>query len=168
LHARCDVRCALLTPADWLSRWLAAFNDPGAAIYPDFLKRNIPSLVPYLEEDLAVCEASGGGFVLLRSEQTGPREITAWVRDCNWDCFSKVVLSIGDGIIDDLSFTGALEPPGLDIRRMSERKALGALRGKLRTEEAAGRFSGAVLVAKGDDVLLREAYGAQDAEMRGR
>src|SRR5687768_3116469 len=89
-----------LTPTDWLSRWLAAFNDPGAAAYSDFIRRNIPSLVPYLDEDLGVREASGG-FVLLRSEQIGSREITAWVRDRNWDRFSKVVLSIGDGIIED-------------------------------------------------------------------
>lgn len=153
-----------LTPVDWLSRWLAAFNDPGTAVYPDFVRRNIPSLVPYLEEDLGVREASGGGFVLLRSEQTGPQEITAWVRDRNWDRFSRVVLSIGDGIIDDLSFAGAPEPPGFAIERMSEREALGALRGKLRAETDAGRFSGSVLVAKGDHVLLREAYGAQDTE----
>src|SRR4051812_32468444 len=95
-----------LTPADWLSRWLAAFNDPGAAVYPDFVRRNIPNLVPYLDEDLAMREASGG-LVLLRSEQTAPREITVWTRDRHWDRFSKVVLSIGDDVIDDVSFAGA-------------------------------------------------------------
>jgi len=150
------------TPADWLSRWLAAFNDSGAAIYPEFVRRNIPSILPWLEEDLAAREASGG-FVLLRSEQAAPREVTAWVRDRNWERFSKVVLAIGDDGIDDLSFAGAPPPPGFVIRRTSEDEALSALRGKLRTEAAASRFSGSVLVAKGDRVLLREAYGAQDA-----
>lgn len=152
-----------LTPADWLSRWLDAFNDPRAGIYPDFVRQRIPSLVPYLEEDLGVREASGG-FVLLRSEQTGPQEITAWVRDRNWDRFSQVVLSIGDNFIDDLSFAGAPEPPGFSIGRMSEAATLQTFRRKLRAEAATGRFSGSVLVAKGDHVLLREAYGAQDAE----
>ncbi|UIJ44811.1 beta-lactamase family protein [Sphingomonas cannabina] len=151
-----------LMPIDWLSRWLAAFNDPGAATYPEFIRRNIPSLVPYLDEDLGVREASGG-FVLLRSEQTGPQEITAWVRDRNWERFSKVVLSIGGRLIDDLSFTGASEPAGFVVRRTSEGATVRALHEKLRTEAAAGRFSGSVLVAKGDHVLLREAYGAQDA-----
>lgn len=151
-----------LAPADWMSRWLAAFNDPGAAAYSEFVRLNIPSLVPYLDEDLGVREASGG-FILLRSEQTGGQEITAWVRDRNWERFSKVVLSIGDGIIDDLSFTGAPEPPGLVVPRMSEVQTLHAFRQKLRTEAGVGRFSGSVLVAKGAQVLLREAYGAQDA-----
>lgn len=43
------------TPAEWLAEWLTAFNDPGSAVYPDFVRRNIPNLVPYLDEDLG-CE----------------------------------------------------------------------------------------------------------------
>jgi CubicO group peptidase (beta-lactamase class C family) len=151
-----------LTPADWLSRWLAAFNDPGAAAYPGFVRRNIPNLVPYLDEDLGMREASGG-LVLLRSELTAPREITAWTRDRHWDRFSKVVLSIGDDVIDDVSFAGAPEPSGFTVRRLSEAQALRALARKLRGEADAGRFSGSVLIAKGDRVLLREGYGPQDA-----
>lgn len=107
-------------------------------------------------------EASGG-LILLRSGQTAPREITAWTRDRNWDRFSKVVLSIGDDAIDDLSFAAAPEPRGFVIRRMDEAQALRALARKLRGEADAGRFSGSVLIAKGDSVLLRESYGAQDA-----
>lgn len=151
-----------LAPTDWLSRWLAAFNDPRAAAYSDFIRRNIPSLTPYLDEDLGVREASGG-FVLLRSEQTGSKEITAWVRDRNWDRFSKVVLSIGGDILDDLSFAGAPEPPGFVVPRLGEPETLRALRRKLRCQAAAGCFSGSVLVARGDHILLRDAYGAQDA-----
>lgn len=151
-----------LTPADWLARWMAAFNDPDAAVYPDFVRRNIPNLAPYLDEDLGMREASGG-LILLRSEQTAPGEITAWTRDRNWDRFSKVVLSVGDDVIDDLSFAGAHEPRGFAVRRMSEVQALRALARKLRGEADAGRFSGSVLVAKDDRVLLREAYGAEDA-----
>ena len=150
------------TPGEWLHRWLAAFNDPDASAYPDFVRRNIPDLVPYLDEDLGMREASGG-LVFLRSEQTGPREITAWLRDRNWDRLSKAVLSIGEGKIDDLAFLGASEPPGSVIPRMDEQEALQALRQKLEREASAGRFSGSVLVAKGDRVLLRQAYGAQDA-----
>ncbi len=148
--------------ATWLSRWLAAFNDPRGDTYPDFVRRHIPDLVPYLDEDLGVREASGG-LVLLRTELATPRQITAWVRDRNWDRFSKVALSIGDNAIEDLSFAGAPVPPGFSVRRMSEAKVLHALAGKLRGEADAGRFSGSVLVAKGEQVLFREAYGARDA-----
>ncbi|WCM26013.1 beta-lactamase family protein [Sphingomonas sp. QA11] len=147
---------------DWLPEWLNAFNDPDAAAYPDFVRRNIPDLVPYLDEDLAVREASGG-FVVLRSEQTASRQITAWVRDRSWDRFSKVVLSIGDKNIDDLSFAGAAAPAEFIIPRMSEVQAVRAVHRKLRDETAANRFSGAVLIAKGNRILLRKAYGALDA-----
>lgn len=167
LAAACLPRSAVaarsLTPLDWLSRWLAAFNDSGAATYPEFVERNVPNLVPYLQEDLALREASGG-FILLRSEQTAPQEVTAWLRDRNWDRFSKVVLTMGNGVIDDLSFGGSPEPAGFVVQRMSESEVLRALDGKLEAEAAARRFSGSVLVAKGDQVLLRQAYGAQDPE----
>lgn len=150
------------TPSEWLARWLAAFNDPRASAYPDFVKAHLPGLLPYLDEDLGVREASGG-FDLLRTEQTGPAEITAWVRDRHWDRFSKVVLSIGDKGIDDLSFAGAPAPAGFAVTRTAEQEALDALRGKLRAEALAGRFSGTMLVARNGQALLREAYGARDA-----
>ncbi len=151
------------TPAaDWLQRWLAAFNDPRAATYAEFVRAYAPGALPYLDEDLGLREASGG-FVLLRREATAPGEITAWLRDRNWDRFSKVVLTIGAKGIDDISFAGASPPPGHAVRRLGEHEAVEALHRKLRAEAAANRFSGAVLVARGGRTLLREAYGALDA-----
>jgi CubicO group peptidase (beta-lactamase class C family) len=151
-----------VTPQQWLARWLAAFNSARPGAYPAFVREHIPTLVPYLDEDLGLREASGG-FILLRSEETGLREITAWVRDRNWDRCSQVVLTIGDERIDDLSFLGAPPPPEVSVRRLSERDALHQIRRKLRTEAAAGRFSGAVLVANNDTILFREAYGSRTA-----
>jgi D-alanyl-D-alanine carboxypeptidase len=155
-----DATSAAIGPKEWLVRWLAAFNSARARAYAAFVRAHIPSLVPYLDDDLGVRETAGG-FILLRSEETAPREITAWVRDRNWDRFSRIVLTIGDGQIDDLSFLSAPPPADFAVRRLSERDALGQLRRKLRVEAAGGRFSGAVLVAKGDTVLFREAYGAR-------
>jgi D-alanyl-D-alanine carboxypeptidase len=145
-------------PAQWLERWLAAFNGRSASAYADFVRSHIPTVVPYLDDDLGVREASGG-FLVLRVEQSAVREITAWVRDRRWERYSRVVLTAGEGRIDDLSFLSAPAPADFALPRLSERDALDALRRKLRTEADAGRFSGAVLVAKGEDVLFREAYG---------
>ncbi|WP_420141127.1 serine hydrolase domain-containing protein, partial [Sphingomonas sp.] len=149
-------------PAEWLRRWLAAFNDADLSAYAAFVRRNIPDLVPYLDEDLGVRDASGG-FVALRAGETAGREITAWVRDRDWDRFSKVVLSTGDRGIEDLSFAGSPDPVDFAVARTSERGALEALDRKLRSHARAGRFSGTMLVAREGRVLLREAYGAQDA-----
>jgi D-alanyl-D-alanine carboxypeptidase len=147
---------------DWLDRWLTAFNAPGAATYPDFVRASIPSLVPYLDEDLGVREASGG-FDLLRREATGPNEVTAWLRDRNWDRFSRVVLTLGEDRIEDLSFLGASPPDGFAVTRLGEAGAIAATRAKLDREAGTGRFSGAVLIGRGDDVLMSEAWGAADA-----
>lgn len=155
-----DIAMASAAPRQWLTRWLAAFNSVRATAYAEFVHAYVPALIPYLDDDLGLREASGG-FSLLRSEETGPQEITAWVRDRNWDRFSRVVLTIGDGRIDDLSFLGAPVPADFRVRRLGERETLDRLRRKLRAETAGGRFSGAVLIAKGDTVLLREAYGAR-------
>ncbi len=151
---------AAIAPATWLKRWLAAFNDTHAATYRDFVNDHVPALVAYLDDDLALREATGG-FVLLRSEKTGPNEITAWVRDRNWDRFSRVVLSIGEDRIDDLSFLAAPSPAGFAVPRLGARDALAGLGRKLRIEAEAGRFSGTVLVARNGSVLFRRAYGAQ-------
>lgn len=155
-----DGGSTVVESTSWLDRWLAAFNSDRADAYAAFVRAYIPTLVPYLDDDLGLREASGG-FSLLRHEQTGPREITAWVRDRNWDRFSKVVLAIGDEHIDDVSMLGAPPPADFNVHRLGERDALGQLRSKLRAETAAGRFSGAVLVARGGTILLREAYGAR-------
>lgn len=155
-----DAAPTAVGPRQWLAQWLAAFNSTRASDYAAFVHGHIPTLVPYLDDDLGVREAAGG-FILLRSEETAPREITAWVRDRNWDRFSRVVLTIGDGRIDDLSFLGAPTPADFAVRRLSERDALGQLRRKLHAEAAGGRFSGAVLVAKGDTILFCEALGAR-------
>lgn len=148
---------------DWLTRWLDAFNAVDASVYPDFVRTHIPTLVPYLDDDLALREASGG-FTLLRREDTGQGEVTAWLRDRNWDRFSKVVLSASDQRIEDLSFQGAPPPEDFKVERLEEGATLALLRAKLREEAEAGRFSGAVMVAKGANVMFREAYGAMDAE----
>lgn len=150
------------TPRDWLDRWLAAFNHPDPAVYPAFVQAHLPALLPYLDEDLAVREASGG-VVLLRAEASGPCEITGWLRDRNWDRFSKVVLSIGDSGPEDLSFAGAPDPATLAIERMGEEHALATLIRKLDAEAAAGRFSGAVRIARHGRILIDRAWGAGDA-----
>lgn len=156
------VDSAPATARKWLDLWLEAFNSRRASAYAEFVRAYLPALVQYVDDDLALREASGG-FVLLRSEETGPHEITAWVRDRNWDRFSKVVLTTRDGHIDDLSFSGAPTPADFKIRRLGEQDALDELRRKLHAEAAGGRFSGAVLVAKNGTVLFREAYGARTA-----
>lgn len=150
-------------PAKVLFRqWLAAFNSDDPAAYRAFIKARLPDTLPYVDEDLATREASGG-FTVLRASLTGPGELTAWVQDRAWDRFSRVVLTTGpDGGMTDLAFSGAAPPAGFKIARQDEAQAVAALTSKLRVEAAADRFSGTVLAARGERVISRQAYGLAD------
>ncbi|MFY0540693.1 serine hydrolase domain-containing protein [Nannocystis pusilla] len=115
---------------------------------------------PYVDDDLGVREVTGG-FELLRSQMTGPQEITAWVKDRAWDRRSKVVLTAaGPDRLDDIAFAGA--PAEETFSRLDEAAALAATEAKLGEEARAGRFNGAVLVARGEQVLLRVGHGSAD------
>jgi CubicO group peptidase (beta-lactamase class C family) len=64
-------------------------------------------------------------------------------------------------LLDTPEPTSALD---LVLHRLTEAEALAALEGFVRDEAAADRFSGAVLVAKDEEVLFKEAYGLADRE----
>jgi D-alanyl-D-alanine carboxypeptidase len=145
-----------------LQGWLSAFNADQSSAYRTFIAEHIPEGLPYLDDDLAVRDVSGG-FELLRSEITAPNEITGWVKDRSWDRFSRVILTAkGAGHLSDIGFRGAPAPATFSIPRLNEQNALRMFASKLQTEAQAGRFSGAVLVGKKDHVLSRQAFGMAD------
>ena len=153
-------RAALLTR--WLQRWLAAFNDPDLRVYRRFVETFAPSVLPYVDEDLGVREISGG-FELVGVQVTGPDEITAWMKDRRWDRHSRLVLTATDAEqLGDISFASAPISPA--IRRLDEGQALAMLAAKLAAESRAGRFSGAVIVARDGEVRFRRAAGIADIE----
>ena len=88
-----------------LQGWLSAFNADQSSEYRAFIAEHIPEGLPYLDDDLAVRDVSGG-FELLRSEITAPNEITGWVKDRSWDRFSRVMLTAKDaGHLSDIGFS---------------------------------------------------------------
>jgi D-alanyl-D-alanine carboxypeptidase len=142
-----------------LQSWLDAFNADNPASYRAFITKYLPDGLPYIDDDLAVRDVSGG-FQLLRSEFTSPNQITGWVKDRSWDRFSRVMLTARDAAhLSDIGFRGAPVPPNFSIARLNELDALSAFDSRLQTETAAGRFSGAVLVAKKDRILFRRGFG---------
>jgi D-alanyl-D-alanine carboxypeptidase len=142
-----------------LQKWIDAFNADDSTSYRAFITRYLPDGLPYIDDDLAVRDVSGG-FQLLRSEITAANQITGWVKDRSWDRFSRVMLTATDAEhLSDIGFRGAPEPPNFSIARFDEPGALRAFESKLQAEAAAGRFSGAVLIARADRVLLSHGFG---------
>ncbi|PCC73725.1 CubicO group peptidase, beta-lactamase class C family [Nannocystis exedens] len=144
----------------WLERWLAAFNDPDLGVYARFVETLAPTVRPYVDDDLAVREVTGG-FELLSAQVTGPQEITAWVKDRAWDRRSKVVLTAsGPDRLDDIAFAGA--PAEGTLPRLDQDAAIAAAKAKLDEAARAGRFNGAVLIARGEQVLFSAGHGSAD------
>ena len=145
-----------------LQSWLDAFNADNATSYRAFITRYLPDGLPYIDDDLAVRDVSGG-LQLLRSELTAANQITGWVKDRSWDRFSRVILTAKDAEhLSDIEFRGAPVPTTFSVARLSEQSALSTFKSKLRTEAEAGRFSGAVLIAKKDHVLFQQGFGMAD------
>jgi D-alanyl-D-alanine carboxypeptidase len=151
---------------DLLHKWLEAFNANDSTSYRAFISKYLPEGLPYIDDDLAVRDVSGG-FLLLRSEITAPNQITGWLQDRSWDRFSRIIVTCADsGHLADIQFRGAPEPLSFSIARLSEKNAVRALTSKLHSEAIAGRFSGAVLIASGDRILFRQAYGMANIAQR--
>ncbi len=142
-----------------LTHWLDAFNSSDPTAYRAFITAYIPDGLPYIDDDLAVRDVSGG-LQLIRSEVTTPNQIVGVVKDRSWDRFSKVILTAdSQDRLSDITFRGAPTPADFKVARLAEGDALRVHQVKLEIEERAGRFSGAVVVAKGDRTLFRRAYG---------
>ena len=155
------------TPArHWLDRWSDAFNAADARVYDTFIRTHSPTLIPYLDEDLGLRDASGGATILSVSERS-ETEVEAVVRDRTWDRVSRVTLTAAsERMIDDIAFSGATAPEGVAIPRGGEAEVLGALRERLDPAAEAGRWSGVALVAEGGRAPLLQAWGHADAESR--
>lgn len=144
----------------WLERWLVAFNDADLAVYKAFVARTAPAMLAYVDDDLSVRETTGG-LDLLAVETATADSITVIVKDRAWDRRSRVTLTAsGEQRLDDITFTGAAVKA--TIPRLEQAAAIRAARDKIRLEGAAGRFSGASLVAAGRQVLLSAAQGLAD------
>jgi D-alanyl-D-alanine carboxypeptidase len=142
-----------------LQSWLDAFNADNSTSYRGFITKYLPDGLPYIDDDLAVRDISSG-LQLLRSEVTSPNQITGWVKDRSWDRFSRVILTAKDAEhLSDIEFRGAPVPANFSIPRLSEHDALREFESRLHSETVAGRFSGAVLVAKKDRVLFQRGFG---------
>jgi D-alanyl-D-alanine carboxypeptidase len=146
--------------------WLTSFNsgDPAQlkafdAAYP---RENTPPIEGRLQ-----FRANTGGFNLVRIEKSEPTELIALVQEKESDTVARMTLKMSADEKPRLlsASLGAIDRPAdLAIPRMSEAEALAAL--SARADELAKKdeFSGAVLVARNNKILLQKAWGLADRE----
>jgi D-alanyl-D-alanine carboxypeptidase len=152
-----------------LDRFLEVFNSGDAARLREFARthasRDYDSRA-YVDLALQL-HKQFGGFDLLEAEEVRPSWIKGWVRARDSDAVMELKFDVDPFPPHEMTFVdfGWGDPPRKYLPvHVTEAEAVRALRDEARRRTEAGKFSGAVLLARGDQVLLREAYGLADRE----
>jgi CubicO group peptidase (beta-lactamase class C family) len=145
--------------------WLVAFNSGDRAMLEKFLETSEPDRLAHLDDILEFREQSGG-FDVKRVEESTPLKIVVLLEDRLNEKFAKFTLQVRDAEPSVIKggVPGEVVPPPAEFAQphLSESLLTTALRGKLQTEVAADRFSGAVLVAADGKPVFEQAYGLAD------
>jgi CubicO group peptidase (beta-lactamase class C family) len=158
----------IATPARLeLVRWLAAFDSSDRAGYRTFLEHEFPAGLAHLERDTRLWENTGG-FDLKKIETETPTQIKALVEEYAGDDFARITLEVATGAPTQIvRFEIAPvfpRPAGFPLPHLSDARLIEQLQTLLSDAVAVGRFSGAVLVAKGGKPIFARAYGPADRE----
>jgi len=123
---------------------------------------------------LDALRTASGGFTLLSANRQGERMVEMFVVSNRGGQHGKIVLFTSGkepGKIADIFILSSRDPAKIAADRFPEAKVPdGQVAAEIRKRVDAlaeeGRFSGVVLVARGDDVILREARGLADQVWR--
>lgn len=151
------------------TRLMNAFNAGDRAVYEKYVNsRFAPKKRDYgaVNRGLDLFKTSGGLDVLEISEPAA-NNLQGWVRARDSDEVQELffVVDPRESYQVVLFDVKPGNPPGPYYpKRLSESAAIAALRDDLVRKAASDRFSGAVLIKHGEQVLLREAFGLADRE----
>jgi CubicO group peptidase (beta-lactamase class C family) len=144
-------------PGTVLSDWLAAFNSADLAKIKRFNEIYKQS---GSAEDTLGWRADTGGFAVVRVEKSQPTRLIALLQDKrDADERVRATVSLESGSSHS---TPKLDFDALEIPRMSQPGALASVVKRVDTLARSGDFSGAVLIARNDIILLRRAWGLAD------
>jgi CubicO group peptidase (beta-lactamase class C family) len=150
------------------SAWLAAFNSGDKDQYRQFLGSSFPTRSSSLNRDIDLRERTGG-FELRKLEQGSATHVSGLVQERDSDQFARFTLKVEPAEphhILWLSLMAIPRPAAFPIRQLTESEAIAASKAQVEKNVAAGRFAGAVLVAKNGKVLFSGAYGLADREKK--
>ena len=157
------------TPAGNQTRsWLEAFNAGDSAKYKEFVSKHFPSRLQNADRDAGFRDMTGG-FELKKVEESTPTKLVALVQERLSDQLARLTVEVEPASphqITRASMNAIARPPDFAIVRLSEGELVTALRRKLDEDVAAGRFSGAALLAKNGKAIFAQAYGLADREKK--
>jgi CubicO group peptidase (beta-lactamase class C family) len=145
------------------SEWLAALNsgDRGrieAMLAKYHLKTPADNLLQSFRQR--------GGYDVLRVESSEPEKLVVLLSAKDTDLFGRQTFQLDPGDPDHLEVSGKgiPAPPEFRPHRLSQQAALAALTRRADALYGEGRFSGNILIAKDNTILLEKAWGAADRE----
>jgi D-alanyl-D-alanine carboxypeptidase len=144
------------------SDWLTSFNSADAGQIASFKQKY--SRKGEVAETLQFREYTGG-FELLQLERSTPNNLLALMREIGSERGMYLDLTTkGDGRGDNLimDIRPAMLPPQFAAPRTSMADALEALRERATRKTSADQFSGALLLAKREQILLQQVWGYAD------
>jgi D-alanyl-D-alanine carboxypeptidase len=162
------------TPAGrQLAGWVAAFNASGGDTLSRYLAEHAPGVTgqPMLEATpgTAGFRAQTGGFSLQKVESSTPSRLVALMQERGSDQIARFTIEVAPTPPHHIVRLGAQaipRPPELAIARLGDAALTAAIRQRLARDAEAGRFAGAVLVAREGRTLFEGAYGMADRERK--
>ena len=142
-----------------LEAWLEAFNTHDRARLEAFRDRYQPT---FDVDGMLGFHAQTGGFRLLRHEPAAPGTAPALLQEAGSDTVARVTVTLAEGKPLALDIEAVERPADLRIPRLDQAGAIAALAAQADAAAAEDAFSGVLLVARGDEVLLQRAWGLAD------
>lgn len=153
------------------SKLLEAINSGDRAVMESYRTANFAPEwkdAPDVERGLHL-HKQFGGFDLLEVDDDRPVNLHGWVRARDSDAVLEFVVETEAAAPHRVNFVHldwGNAPVKFRVPRLSEPAAIEAWRADTARRAQSDKFSGAILLARGNQVLLREAYGFADREGR--
>jgi len=150
---------------------LAAFNTGDRATLEQYAASGLsPNYKnsPNVEQALHMHRQSGG-FDVLELTDVAPNVVKGWVRGRDSEALMEVVIEVEEKAphrVEFFNLAWSHPPQKFFPARLTEAAAVEALRAEAAKRAAADKFSGALLLARGDTILLREAHGLADRDKK--
>jgi CubicO group peptidase (beta-lactamase class C family) len=144
-----------------LDAWLDAFNANDRARLEAFRDRYQPQ---FDVDGMLDFHGQTGGFRLLRREPSAPGSAQALVQEMDSETVARVTTTLRQGQPLALDIEAVERPADMRIPRLDQAGAIAALAAKADADAKRDAFSGVLLVAHGDKVLLQRAWGLADRD----
>jgi len=151
-------------PFRQFAAWLEAFNAGDRDGIARFIDANYPSA--NVDGQMNFRERTGG-FDLRLLERATDVTLVGLVEERNSDQFARFSLVVEPDEphrITRFGITAIPRPAEFPVARLSEAEVVPALRERLERDAQDDRFAGAVLLARGDQILFSGAHGSADRE----